>query len=50
VRRLKTELALRLAEDIWTTDSTRWWFDDDSDWWVNGTRGANPVDGSDEKC
>jgi putative hydrolase of HD superfamily len=36
VRRLKTEIAQRLAETIWSTDSTRWWFDDDSDWWVQG--------------
>lgn len=36
VRRLKTEIAQRLAETIWSTDSTRWWFDDDSDWWVKG--------------
>jgi len=38
VRRLKTEIAQRLAETIWSTDSTRWWFDDDSDWWVKGRR------------
>jgi len=38
VRRLRTEAAERLAETIWTTDSTRWWFDDDGDWWVRGTR------------
>lgn len=36
VRRLKTESAQRLAETIWTTDSTRWWFDNDSEWWVKG--------------
>ncbi len=36
VRRLKTEAAQRLAETIWTTDSTRWWFDNDSEWWVKG--------------
>lgn len=38
VRRLQTEVARRLAETIWTTDSSRWWFDGDSDWWVNGER------------
>lgn len=38
VRRLKTEIAQRLAETVWSTDSTRWWFDDDSDWWVKGGR------------
>jgi putative hydrolase of HD superfamily len=50
VRRLKTDLARRLAEDIWTTDSTRWWFDNDSDWWVNGSDSGNPVDCPDDKC
>ncbi|MGE4544320.1 MAG: HD domain-containing protein [Pedobacter sp.] len=50
VRRLKTELACKLAGDIWATDSTRWWFDEDSDWWVNGSHGTNPVDGSEDKC
>ena len=38
VRRLKTDLARKLAESIWSTDSTRWWFDEDQDWWVNGGR------------
>lgn len=36
--RLRTETARRLAEVIWQTDSSRWWFDDDHDWWVNGGR------------
>lgn len=39
VRRLQTDAARQLAETIWTTDSTRWWFDDDADWWVRGRRG-----------
>jgi putative hydrolase of HD superfamily len=38
VQRLKTESARQLAETIWETDSTRWWFDEDSDWWVKGGR------------
>jgi putative hydrolase of HD superfamily len=38
VRRLKTGIAQHLAETIWSTDSTRWWFDDDSDWWVKGRK------------
>ena len=38
VRRLKTDAARGLAEAIWTTDSSRWWFDDDQDWWVKGKR------------
>jgi putative hydrolase of HD superfamily len=40
VRRLKTETARQLAETIWTTDSSLWWFDDDKDWWVRGSRDA----------
>jgi putative hydrolase of HD superfamily len=36
VRRLQTEAARELAATIWNTDSTRWWFDEDSDWWVKG--------------
>ncbi len=38
VRRLRTDLARRLAETIWMTDSSRWWFDDDSEWWVTGKK------------
>ncbi len=34
--RLKTEVAKQLAAAIWETDSSKWWFDDDHDWWVNG--------------
>jgi 5'-deoxynucleotidase YfbR-like HD superfamily hydrolase len=38
VRRLKTDLARQLAETVWNTDSTRWWFDEDEEWWVKGKR------------
>ncbi|MEJ2200461.1 MAG: HD domain-containing protein [Desulfuromonadaceae bacterium] len=38
IRRLKTDLARKLAEAIWCTDSTRWWFDEDEEWWVKGNR------------
>lgn len=38
LRRLKTDAARELAETIWKTDSTRWWFDDDNDWWTNGNK------------
>jgi len=41
VMRLQTENARTLAETIWATDSTRWWFDDDIDWWVRGERDAD---------
>jgi len=40
LKRLSTENARKLAETIWETDSTRWWFDDDIDWWVRGERDA----------
>jgi len=37
VKRLQTETARRLAEEIWTTDSSRWWFEGgDEAWWVRG--------------
>jgi len=35
-KRLKTETAKKLAEEILNTDSTHWWFEDKSDWWING--------------
>jgi len=37
--RLKTEIAKELAETIWETDSSKWWFDEDHQWWVNGRNG-----------
>lgn len=36
LKRLQTDNARTLAETIWETDSTRWWFDDDIDWWIKG--------------
>jgi len=36
LKRLKTNTAKKLAEEILETDSTHWWFEDKSDWWVNG--------------
>lgn len=38
LKRLQTETARALAEQIWTTDSTRWWFDGDEQWWVKGRK------------
>ncbi len=34
--RLQTPAAKRMAEQILVTESTEWWFDKDTDWWVNG--------------
>ena len=36
LKRLKTDPAKELAEKILATDSTHWWFEDKSDWWING--------------
>lgn len=36
LQRLQTEVAMQLAETIWETDSTKWWFDDDHQWWIKG--------------
>ncbi len=38
VERLLTENAKRMAEEILETDSTNWWFDKNTDWWINGSR------------
>jgi putative hydrolase of HD superfamily len=42
LRRLRTEVARNLAETIWETDSSRWWFDGDAAWWVTGERPEEP--------
>ena len=36
LKRLKTNTAKELAQKILDTDSTHWWFEDKSDWWING--------------
>lgn len=36
LRRLKTDLARDLAQRILAGDSSAWWFDRGSDWWVKG--------------
>ena len=38
IKRLLTENARKMAEEILSTDSTNWWFDKKTDWWVNGSR------------
>ena len=40
IRRLCTPNGKKLARTILRTDSTRWWFKDKSDWWVNGQRAS----------
>jgi len=36
VKRLVTDRAKQLAKEILETDSTDWWFEKNTDWWVNG--------------
>ena len=36
VKRLITKSAKKLAKEILATHSTKWWFNKESDWWVNG--------------
>ncbi len=36
VKRLITENAKKMAQKILTTESTDWWFDKETEWWVNG--------------
>ena len=39
VKRLQTETARKLAEEIWETDSTLWWIEGESEaWWVKGEK------------
>jgi putative hydrolase of HD superfamily len=42
VKRLSTENARKLAEEILKTDSAEWWFEKKMEWWVNGPK--NPVE------
>jgi putative hydrolases of HD superfamily len=37
--RIYTESGKKLAETIFKTDSSEWWFKDKSDWWINGNHG-----------
>ena len=39
LKRLRTSSGQQLAQRILDGDSTRWWFDQDSDWWVRGGKG-----------
>ena len=39
LRRLRTDSARAVAERILQGDSTSWWFDKDSEWWVRGGKG-----------
>ena len=42
MKRLQTDVAKSLAEEIVTTDSDHWWFSDkDDEWWVNRNKKPN---------
>lgn len=36
LKRLQTQGARTLADEIMSTDSTEWWFEKKMEWWVNG--------------
>jgi putative hydrolases of HD superfamily len=36
VKRLQTGSARKMAQEILVTDSTEWWFEKKTEWWVNG--------------
>jgi putative hydrolase of HD superfamily len=36
VKRLQTDSARKMAEEILVTDSTEWWFEKGTEWWING--------------
>ncbi len=36
LRRLQTENGIKLGDQILQRDSSEWWFDRQSDWWING--------------
>ncbi len=36
VKRLQTESAKRLAEEAMSTAYTDWWFEKETEWWING--------------
>jgi putative hydrolase of HD superfamily len=38
-KRLLTDSGKELANEILSTDSTEWWFDRQTDWWINGPKG-----------
>lgn len=41
LKRLMSAEAKRLADEIMETDSTDWWFEKKTDWWVNGPGNAS---------
>jgi len=44
VKRLQTESARKMAQEILETDSTEWWFEKKTEWWVNGPQNDHSGD------
>jgi putative hydrolase of HD superfamily len=44
VKRLQTESARKMAQEILETDSTEWWFEKKTEWWVNGPQNNQSSD------
>ncbi len=44
VKRLQTDSARKMAEEILQTDSTEWWFEKNTEWWVNGPQNHQSSD------
>jgi putative hydrolase of HD superfamily len=43
LQRLQTENAKKMALEILNTDSTDWWFEKKTEWWVNGPEAKRHV-------
>ncbi len=39
LKRLRTDAGRRLAQSILDGESSNWWFDQDSSWWIRGGKG-----------
>lgn len=44
LKRLRTEGAKKLAQEIMETDSADWWFEKKTEWWVNGPENARKLE------
>lgn len=44
VKRLQTDSARKMAQEILETDSTEWWFEKKTEWWVNGPQNTQSGD------
>jgi len=44
VKRLQSQSAKKMAQEILSTDSTDWWFEKKTEWWVNGPSNDQKVE------